>query len=223
MNQSSVSMARAGAYLLLAAVGLLWDWGGARAMAEQRPEDIVREVSNEIMVVLNSSDAESLRRDPETLSGVVNNIILPVFDFEAFSKLSLGRHWREASPEQRRRFTEAFRTMLVGTYTKYLADYGGTTVRILDNRSGGDDRRWRVDSEVVVPNHEPLPVVYSFWRKSGKWKVYNVSVEGLSLVQLFRNSFSDKVNQEGLDALIEQMEAGDPSLVRPEVDGGVSG
>ena len=207
------------------AVWLLAGWvspGAAVAVTvpADRPDEVVEQALKQVLAVLNSEDAEVLRRDTRKLNTIIYDIILPVFDFRAFAKLSLGKYWRTASAEQRERYVKAFQSYLIRDYTKYLADYGGTRVRLLPNHSGGDGRRWKVASEVTIPGKQSLPVDFYLWRHDGQWKVYNVTVGGINLVQLFRGSFGDMVRSHGLDALIERMEAG---TLKPELDEKVHG
>lgn len=189
---------------------LLAGWGlsGAVTAPTDRPDGVIEQTLEQVLTVLNSEDAEALRHDSQKLHGIVYDIVLPVFDFQAFAKLSLGKYWRTARPEQRERYVKAFQDYLIRDYSKYLADYGGTKVRMLRNRSGGDGRRWKVEAEVTLPGKQPLPVVFYLWKSEGHWKVYNVTVGGINLVQLFRGSFGDMVRSEGLDTLIDRMEAG---------------
>ncbi len=172
----------------------------------KQPDELVLSISEEVLRILNTDDTENYKQDPTKLYGLVYDIILPVVDFNAFAKLTLGRHWRKASAEQRGRFVSEFKGMLIRTYTKYLVDYAGTEVHLLPARTPNNGgKRQIVYTEVTVPGKQPLPVNYSFWRRGGDWKVYNVTVNGLSLVQLFRTDFAREINQSSLDALIERL------------------
>ena len=96
--------------------------------------------------------------------------------------------------------------MLMRTYTKYLVDYSGVTVKIVPKEGAKSDPRRRVVyTEIVQPGKPPLPVDYSFWFHGGKWKAYNVTVDGLSLVHLFRTEFNREINESGIDALIDRL------------------
>ena len=96
--------------------------------------------------------------------------------------------------------------MLMRTYTKYLVDYAGVTVKIVPKQgTKSDPRRRVVFTEIIQPGKPSLPVDYSFWFNKGKWKAYNVTVDGLSLVHLFRTEFNREINETSLDALIERL------------------
>ncbi len=169
------------------------------------PSQIVQDTSEKILSILNR-DSERLRNNPQEVQRLVDEILVPVIDLNAFSKLILGHNWRTASTEQRQRFTEEFKGMLMRTYTKYLVDYSGTRVNLIPSRQPQrNSKREKVSTEVIQPGKPPLAVDYSFWFKDGKWKAYNVTVDGLSLVHLFRNDFNREISETSLDALIERL------------------
>jgi phospholipid transport system substrate-binding protein len=178
----------------------------AQGMASMQPDEIVQATSDKLMEVLKK-DSERLRGNHQDRRRLVDEILLPVIDFDAFSKLILGHNWRKATPAQRRRFIKEFKGMLIRTYTKYLVDYSGTQVKLIPNKreTRRDPKRQIVFTEVSQPGKPPLAVSYSFWLNGGAWKAYNVSVDGLSLVHLFRTEFDREINQTGLDALIDRL------------------
>jgi phospholipid transport system substrate-binding protein len=129
-----------------------------------------------------------------------------VIDLNAFCKLILSDNWRKASPEQRQRFSNEFKGMLMRTYTKYLVDYSGIEMRLVSKKGAAQNsKRQVVFTEVIQPGKQSLPVDYSFWFNDGRWKAYNVTVDGLSLVHLFRTDFNREIRESGLDALIERL------------------
>jgi phospholipid transport system substrate-binding protein len=191
--------------LMLAGFAMLTAVTGAVGMSEIKdPVELVRSTSGEALRVINN-DNNTLKQDPSKLYDLVYKIILPIIDFNAFSKLTLGHYWRKANAEQRQRFVDEFKNMLIRTYTKYLVDYAGTEVTLLPQRGRQDAKRQTVLTEVTVPGKRPLAVNYSFWFKNGSWKVYNVTVGGISLVQLFRTDFTKEIDQTSLDKLIERL------------------
>jgi phospholipid transport system substrate-binding protein len=191
--------------LMLAGFTLLTAMNSAVGMsAIKDPVELVRSTSGEVLRTINN-DNDTLKRDPSRLYDLVYKIILPIIDFDAFSKLTLGHYWRKASAEQRQRFVDEFKGMLIRTYTKYLVDYAGTEVNLLPQRGRQDAKRQTVLTEVTVPGKRPLTVNYSSWLKNGSWKVYNVTVGGISLVQLFRTDFAKEIDQTSLDKLIERL------------------
>lgn len=169
------------------------------------PNQIVQETSERILEIINE-DAQELQQNPKEVERLVDEILLPVIDINAFSKLVLAHNWRKASAAQRQRFIREFKGMLIRTYTKYLVDYSGTQVRLVPKKgSQQNPKRQVVFTEVLVPGTPALAVDYSFRFNDGKWKAYNVTVDGLSLVHLFRTDFNREINETSLDALIERL------------------
>lgn len=177
----------------------------ANAAETPPPNQIIQETSEKIIEILNQ-EAEQLQKNPEKMQRLVNEILLPVIDLNAFCKLILSDNWRKASPEQRQRFSREFKGMLMRTYTKYLVDYSGIEMRLVSKKGAQQNpKRQVVFTEVIQPGKTPLPVDYSFWFNDGRWKAYNVTVDGLSLVHLFRTDFKREINESGLDVLIERL------------------
>lgn len=135
---------------------------------------------------------------------LVEDLILPHLDFEAFSRLTLGKHWRQASPEQREAFTREFKSMLMHTYASSLNTYAGETFEHVGERSEGDGRVL-VQTRFVRVQGEPVRVDYRLHRRDGEWKIYDVVIEGVSLVLNYRSSFGEEISRGGLDRLIQRM------------------
>ncbi len=172
---------------------------------EPGPEELVQNTLTKVLEILNK-DAVALKDDPAEVERLVDEVLLSVIDFDAFSKLTLGHNWRRATAEQRQRFINEFKGMLIRTYTKYLVDYSGTIVKLLPNKAlQHDPRRRMVLTEVSQPGKPPLAVSYSFWFNKGNWQAYNLTVDGLSLVHLFRTDFNREIDQTNLDALISKL------------------
>lgn len=178
---------------------------GVGAAAAPEPAEIVQETSQKVLQILNK-DAEKLRNNPQEVQRLVDQVLLPLIDVNAFSKLTLSHNWNKATPQQRKQFIQEFKGMLMRTYTKYLVDYAGVEMKVVPKKgSNTDPKRRVVYTEVIQPGKPPLPVDYSFWFNGGKWKAYNVTVDGLSLVHLFRTEFNREINERGLDALIDRL------------------
>ena len=191
--------------LLISLAFVMFTAKAANTATPEDPSQIVQDTSEKILRILNR-DADKLRNNPQEVQRLVDEILLPVIDLNTFSKLILSHNWRQASTEQRRRFTQEFKGMLMRTYTKYLVDYAGTKVKLIpQRRPQRNSKRQTVSTEVIQPGKPPLSVNYSFWFNEGKWQAYNVTVDGLSLVHLFRNDFNREIDETSLDALIERM------------------
>src|SRR5690606_35927021 len=148
---------------------------------------------------------------------LVEDLILPHLDFESFSRLTLGKHWRQASPEQREAFTREFRSMLMHTYASSLNTYAGETFEHAGERNEGEGRVL-VQTRFVRVQGEPVRVDYRLHRRDGEWKIYDVVIEGVSLVLNYRSSFGEEISRGGLDQLIQRMadkEAKPPAVKVP--------
>lgn len=170
------------------------------AQAEESPMEVVRTTSEEVFNELRGN--RELSR--EQINRLIESVILPRVDFEAFSRLTLARHWRQASDEQRQAFTREFRQLLIRTYASSLAEYSGEKIEYLKERREEDDRAL-VNTRIVRPDGPAIPVDYRLRLNGGKWQVYDIVVDGVSLIINYRSSFQQTIRQQGLDALIRQL------------------
>lgn len=173
--------------------------------AGQAPQEIVKDTSAQMLDALRKNRA-TLDQNPSRLYGLVNQIVLPHFDFELMSRWVLGKAWQQASPEQRHRFTEAFRVLLIRTYAKALLEYSDDEIRVLSPSAKveGDDATVR--TEVNPKTGQPIPINYSMHLGGDVWKVYDVTVGGVSLVTNYRSAFASQVRNQGLDAVIADLQ-----------------
>ena len=183
-------------------------------------------VENAINRVLETLRADQVRAesDPAFVLDVIEREVFPLLDIDGMARLILARHWRDADPGQRERFTVAFRDTLLNAYGVRLADYLDRNVVVIPRRSREDDRMAVVATEIEVGRGEPnLIVNYRLRPVDGQWKVFDVEAEGLSFVGNFRSHFNTEINRDGLDALILRLEAGDRSLIEETLDEAASG
>jgi len=191
---------------------------GAGPLQAAEPTELVEGAINRVLDTLRADQARA-QSDPDFVLQVIENEILPLVDVEGMARLILARHWRDATPEQRSRFTEAFRNTLLNAYGVRLADYLDRRVVVIPRRSRQDDRMAVVATEIEVGRGQPNIVVnYRLRPVDGEWKVFDVEAEGLSFVGNFRTSFNTEIGRDGLDALIARLEAGDRSLIEEVID-----
>lgn len=177
----------------------------APVQAGSGPDKLVYDTTEDILVLLRKNQAV-YKKDNNQLYAMVHERILPHFDFRAMSRLVLGQNWRNATEDQRNRFTDAFRDLLVRTYATALLKYTNEKVVYLPYHGKDTDRKVIVKTEVKPNDGGPvIPLYYNFYRKDGVWKVFDVSIEGVSLVTNYRNVYSEKIRKEGLDALIDSI------------------
>lgn len=190
--------------------------GAAQA---DNPTEIIKQSIDEVYEKLRANE-DRAQEDPDFVIGVIEDKILPGVDVEGMSRLVLARHWRDASSEQRERFTEAFKNTLLQAYGVQLADHLDKDIRVIERRSRQDDRMAVVATEIVMGSGQSnLQVNYRLRPVNGEWKVFDVEAEGLSFVGNFRNRFNEEINRNGLDALIERLEDGDRELVDDAMEG----
>jgi len=177
--------------------------------ATMGPRTVVEHATQQVLNTLENN-AERIKNDPEAVQALVADIVLPRFDFELMSRFVLGRYWRDASDAQREAFTQAFRDLLVRTYARALDGYSGEDVRIPPQRIPDDTDRVNVQTEILQVDGPVIPVDYALFFRNAQWKVFDVTIEGVSLVQNYRAQFSDIARADGLDALIERVRTGAP-------------
>lgn len=173
--------------------------------AMQGPEEVVKETSDKVLEALNAENPSALKQNDERLYTLVEKIVLPHFDFRRMSMRVLGRYWRDATKEQRSRFVEEFKKLLVRTYSSALVDYANAVVKVQPVRAENNAKTVVVRTAVELQSAAPLRVNYYMYREDDNWKVYDVTVGGVSLVITYRSSFSEDIQRHGLDHLIEQL------------------
>lgn len=179
------------------------------AQADTTPDQLVRERTDKIISLLKVNK-DTYAKDHKKLYAMVQEQVLPYFDFRAMSRLVLGKHWREASESQRDRFANEFRDLLVRTYATALLKYTKEEVLYLPFRSSPGEKTATVKIEVKQAGGGPtIPIHYSFYLTDNLWKVFDVTIEGVSLVTTYRSTYAEKIRNEGTDALIASMAKSD--------------
>ena len=131
--------------------------------------------------------------------------MLPHFNFSRMTQLAVGRNWRQASAEQQKVLTEEFKTLLVRTYTTAFTGYRNQTVEYRPLRMQPSDSEVVVKSLIKQPAGQPIAIDYSMEKLPGGWKVYDVKIEGISLVENYRNTFNNEIQRGGVDGLIRTL------------------
>jgi phospholipid transport system substrate-binding protein len=176
------------------------------AAATEEPQEVVRQTAEQMLGKLRSHRAE-LDADPNLIYGMVQEIVLPRFDFELISRYVLGRYWRQASTAQQQAFIEGFRSLLVRTYAHALLNYSDQDIRYLAVRPDKEGERVMVPTQVAAAGAPAIPIDYKLYRDGGgDWKVYDVVIDGISLVSTYRNNFNSQIGRVGIDGVIESMQ-----------------
>ena len=182
-------------------------WSAVAAAAVTPPDQIVRDNTDKILSLIKTN-RDAYTKDYAKMYAMVDEYVLPHFDFTAMSRLVLARAWRDATEQQRARFTQEFRDLLVRTYATVLLKYNDEKITYLPFRMLPEERTQVVRIEVQPSaGGPPIPITYSFYQpKPGEaWKVFDVTVDGVSLVTNYRATYADRVRNDGLDALIASL------------------
>ncbi len=167
------------------------------------PQELVRDTSSRMLSALRD-EREAIVSNPGRLYELVADIVLPYFDFERMSQWVLGKNWRTATPEQRVRFVEQFRKLLVRTYGTALSDYADEKIIYLPHSDSGDGVKVTVRTE-IEQGGSTIPIYYSMYNSKDGWKVYDVAISGVSLVTNYRSTFASIIRGEGMGSLIDQL------------------
>ena len=175
-------------------------------VAETVPADkLIKDTSQQVLKALEDQK-EVLKKDPNHVYKLVDDIILPHLDFEKMAKLALGKNWRKANTAQKKSFTEAFRQLLIRTYSKSLSEYTGQKIIYLPFRLKEGATRATVKTEIDQNSGFPIPIDYTLFLKKDAWKVYDIKIDGLSLVTNYRGSFAKEIRAKGISGLIKKLE-----------------
>ena len=190
-------------WLSAALLGLLM---GSIALAAMSPQELVKQTSQRMLNALQQEN-EAIKKNPQRVRKLVDEIVLPHFDFQLMTKLALGRYWRHASGQQHGELVDEFRNLLIRTYQSSLAQYSGQKIQYLPFNGDVGSGDVTVKTEVEQKGAPPIPIDYSLRLESGAWKVYDVTIDGVSLVINYRSSFASEIRQGGIDGLIQKLKA----------------
>ena len=173
-------------------------------MATIGPEQLIRQTSDKVLDEIKSN-AEKYREDPQRIYDLVNNVVLPHFDFSAMTDLALGRYSDDVSAEQRPAIINEFRRLLVRTYSTALLEYTDQTLVYLPMEGSESDGEVTVRTEIEQAGGFPIPINYSLRLGDDGWKVFDISVDEVSLVTNYRSSFARAIKKDGVDGLIKTL------------------
>jgi phospholipid transport system substrate-binding protein len=178
----------------------------AAGQQQEGPRALVQQLSGEVLAEVRA-DRALQRGDPARVLGLVREKILPHVDFERMTSLAVGRYWNRASESQQQKLTEEFRDLLVYVYSGALAQVEDNKIVVEPLRDDPGDGEVIVRSRVVQPRgREPIELDYRLAQDEAGWKIFDVSVLGVWLVQSYRGSFANEISQSGIDGLIATLE-----------------
>ena len=186
--------------------------------AGETPVQIIEQIAEKLAQTMETR-REELTRDRAALNTVIDDVVLRNFDTDYAALLVLGRYAREATPEQRQRFTRAFYDSLVNRYGEALLQYTRGSVQVLPFRGELNERRTTVRTQVIVNDGTRIPVDYAFRKtKAGEWKAFDVVIEGISYVTNYRNQVVAEIQRSGIDAVITRLETQGLNAIDPDGD-----
>ena len=173
-------------------------------MAAQGPVEVLQEMTDQVLVIIQQEP--DIFSNPVRMREVANEVILPRIDFNALSRWVLGKYWRRATPQQRNDFAVEFRELLLGSYMRQVTTYEENVVRFLPLREGQKEGRATVKAEVEQQDGPIIHVTFRMHRVGTEWLIYDVAVEGISLVSTHRSSFARELHNSGMDSLIARLQ-----------------
>lgn len=177
----------------------------AFAAGQAPPLDIVRGTTDSVLARVKA-DKDALRADPGKMYELVSELIFPHFDFAIMAQWVLGDSWAGADDAARAAFVDQFRKLLVRTYATALLEFSDQTIGYPDAEPAAANTA-TVKQEISQPGSASIPIIYRLHSKTGDWKVFDVSVDGVSLIKTYRASFAAAIKNDGLPALIHNLEA----------------
>ena len=198
--------ARRWMFLFTFMAGLAIALSTMQAHAQQAPDALVKQTVEGLLTAIKA-DADIQAGNAPKLLQLVDKQILPNVDFEKTTRLAAGRHWRDATPAQQAALIKEFRATLVRTYSGAVsAVRPQTTVAMLPFRAQPADTDVVVRTTINQPNGEPIQVDYRLEKMANNaWKIYDVNVLGVWLIQNYRNQFSQEITQKGFDGLVKTL------------------
>ncbi|MDB9751666.1 ABC transporter substrate-binding protein [Gammaproteobacteria bacterium] len=177
---------------------------GVAQAAVETPDTIIKQTADAVIERIKSQRSV-LDADPSKIYAVVDELVIPHYDFISMSKWVLGKNWTSASEAQRSNFITQFQTLLVRTYARALLEYSGQKIKYFPVEINQKSKLALVKTEMTSDGAQPFPVAYRMHQKNETWKVIDVSVDGVSLVSTYRGSFSTQIKKHGFDSLINEL------------------
>ena len=188
-------------------LALVLSLNASLAWAGDTPPDVLARTTTQEVLLILKQDKDILKGNQSKVYQLVEDKVLPNFDFNRMTQLAVGKHWPGATPQQKQALVAEFRNLLVRTYSRSLTEFSNQSVEFKPMAIKPDDTDVTVHTEIRQPGAQPLPVDYSMYKTAFGWKVYDVAIDNVSLVTNYRSSFSSTIRQSGLDGLIKTLAA----------------
>ncbi|MGZ5660996.1 MAG: MlaC/ttg2D family ABC transporter substrate-binding protein [Usitatibacter sp.] len=177
----------------------------AFAAAQETPDALVKRTADEILAIIKA-DKDVASGNTAKVVELAEQKVLPHFDFEHMTRLAVGRNWSQASDAQKQALVKEFRTLLVRTYSSSLTQYRNQTIEVKPTKIAPADKEATVRTAVIQQGGPPIPIDYSMEKADSGWKVYDVTIDGASLVTTYRGTFNDQIQKGGIDGLVKTLQ-----------------
>lgn len=172
--------------------------------AQESPDALVKKNTTEILAAIKA-DKDLAAGNQKKIEKLAEEKILPLFNFVRMTQLAVGRNWKDASDAQKKSLIDEFRTLLVRTYSTSLTQFRNQTIDVKPTKMVAADTEVVVKTQIVQPGGQPIPIDYSMEKSGDSWKVYDVLIDGVSLVTNYRSSFNTEIQKSGIDGLIKSL------------------
>jgi len=194
----------------------------ANATDSQSPTEVVQTAAQGMLGELDKN-RDAYRRDPAKVGQLVDKYLLPHFDTEYAARGVLGQYWRNATPDQRQRFVDAFYHSLLSNYGSALTDFTSDRLKILPSSVKPDALTTTVRTEVKRGNGDRVSVNYYMRKTPQGWKAWDVVIDGISYVNSYRTDFGEQIEQQGIESVIKRLQSGEkPGAISKQTSGGKS-
>ena len=174
------------------------------AQQDLAPDQLVQKITDDVIAAVKS-DKQLAAGDRQKAVKLAEEKVLPYIDFEHSTRLAVGRAWAQASPEQKKKLVSEFRNMLVRTYSNAVEAYTGQTLKVLPSRGKQDPEETVVRAQFIRAGGQPLPIDFAMRKTDQGWKVFDITVEGVSLVLTYRAEFENITRISGVDGLLKRL------------------
>ena len=178
--------------------------GPAAAAAQEAPDALVKRVTDEVLTIIKS-DKDLQSGNSRKIAELAEAKVLPHFDFQRMTRLAVGRNWQQANDAQKEQLVKEFRTMLVRTYSSSLTAYRNQKIEVKPLKMAAADKEVTVRTAVIQQVGPQIPIDYAMEKTDSGWKVYDVVIDGASLVTTYRSTFNEQVQKAGIDGLVKTL------------------
>ena len=189
------------------------------AAAQEAPDALVKRIADEVITIVKQ-DKDLQAGNQRKVVELAEAKVLPHFDFQRMTRLAVGRNWQQATDPQKEQLVKEFRTLLVRTYSSSLAAYRNQQIEVKPAKVAAADKEATVRTAVIQQGGPPIPIDYAMEKQDAGWKVYDVVVDGVSLVTTYRGSFNDQIQKGGIDGLVKTLQERNRSPEPPKAPAG---